>query len=99
MKITLTQSQFVHEFNKIRPNHFSRQGLECLFDFFEELDYDSETETEFDPIAICCEWAEYDSIEEFWDEYDKDDYEDIEAIQDMTQVIGLFHGAFIILQF
>jgi len=99
MKITLTQSEFVHEFNKIRPNHFSRQGLECLFDFFEELDEGSETETEFDPIAICCEWLEYDSIEEFWDEYDKDDYEDIEAIQDMTQVIELSHGAFIILQF
>lgn len=99
MKITLTQSQFVHEFNKIRPNHFSRQGLECLFDFFEELDENLETETEFDPIAICCEWLEYDSIEEFWDEYDKDDYEDIEAIQDMTQVIELSHGAFIILQF
>ena len=99
MKITLTQSQFVHEFNKIRPNHFSRQGLECLFDFFEELDENLETETEFDPIAICCEWLEYDSIEEFWDEYDKDDYEDIEAIQDMTQVIDLSHGAFIILQF
>ncbi len=96
MKITLTQSQLVHEFNKIRPNHFSRQGLECLFDFFEELDYDSETETEFDPIAICCEWAEYDSIEEFWDEYDKDDYEDIEAIQEMTQVIELSHGALLI---
>jgi hypothetical protein len=99
MKLTLTQTQYVNKFNKIRPNHFSNEGLRCLFDYFEELDESTETETEFDPIATCCEWAEYDSIEEFWDEYDKDDYEDIEAIQDMTEVIELSHGAFIILQF
>jgi len=99
MKITLTQSEFINKFNKIRPNHFSYHGLQCLFDYFEELDDSTETETEFDPIAICCEWAEYDSIEEFWDEYDKDDYPDVEAIQYMTQVIELELGAFIILQF
>ncbi len=99
MKITLTQSEFINRFQKIRPNNFSNHGLQCLFDFFEEIDEASETETEFDPIAICCEWAEYDSIEEFWDEYDKDDYPDIEAIQENTQVIDLSLGAFIILQF
>ena len=89
MKITLTSSEFIRRFQEIRPNHFSNTGLKCLFDYFEELDESTNHETEFDPIDICVNFSEYDSIEEFWDDYDKDDYPDIDAISQWTQVIEL----------
>lgn len=99
MKITLTSSEFIRRFQKIRPNHFSNTGLKCLFDYFEEFDEEIGTETEFDPIDICVTYSEYDSIEEFWDEYDKEDFPDIESIEDHTLVIDLHYGAFIIQNF
>ena len=99
MKITLTQSEFIRRFQEIKPNHFSKQGLQFLFDYFEQLDQDSGTETEFDPINICVTYSEYDSIEEFWGVYEKDFYPDIEEISQYTTVIELDYGAFIIENF
>ena len=61
MKTTLNKYDFVDKFMPIRPDNFSRKGLEALFDYYEGLEADTGTETEFDPIGICCEWSEYDS--------------------------------------
>ena len=54
MKQTIGLSQFTDEFNAIRPNAFSYEALELLYDFFEELDPDYE----LDVIAICCDFEE-----------------------------------------
>ena len=55
MKQTIYLSQFRDEFNAIRPNNFSYEGLERLYDFLEELD---EGNFELDVIAICCDFCE-----------------------------------------
>ena len=60
-----------------RQDNFSYEGLEALFNYYEELDV----------IAICCEWAEYDSIEDAINEYG-DSY-DFETLSDDTTVIEL----------
>jgi hypothetical protein len=58
MKQTVTFSQFYDEFQAIRPDNFSYQGLRLLFDWFEELDADTGQDTELDVIALCCEFSE-----------------------------------------
>jgi len=67
MKQTITLSMFRDGF-KCRPDNFSYEGLETLFNYYEELEQDMREELEFDPIAICCEFTEstiYEALEAY----------------------------------
>lgn len=44
-------------FNAIRPNNFTYQGLEVLFDYLEEME-EYEEQCELDVIALCCDFSE-----------------------------------------
>ena len=57
---TLSKNQFIDRFNEIRPDNFSREALERIFDIFNDPDIP----VEFDPIMICCEFTEL-TLEEF----------------------------------
>ena len=72
-----------------REDHFSYYGLKAIFDYFEEYEEFYATEIELDVIAICCEYCEYQSMEEFWDNYDEDEYPDIESISEHTVIIEI----------
>jgi len=87
MKKSLSKSQFIHEFQAIRPDNFTYKGLEALYEWFEEMEESTGQEAEFDPIAICCEFIEYDNIEEFHGDYSPEDYPTLEDIADYTTVI------------
>ena len=39
-------------------DNFSYEALDLLFYFFEELEEDTQSEIELDPIAICCDFTE-----------------------------------------
>ena len=96
---TLTRFRFVDEFQKIRPDNFSYEGLHALFDYFDNLSHDIRQPIEFDPIAICCDFREYESFKQFQEEYP--DIEDVEDLERHTTVIPIEdseHG-FIIQQF
>ena len=67
MYITVDQSTFVREFEAYgRADQFSYEALEALFEYYDELE-----DFELDVIAICCDWTEYEdmqeAIEAFWD--------------------------------
>ncbi len=64
MKTTVYFSEFCDYFRKIRPDNFSYQGLQSLFDYLEDIDPDFE----LDVIAICCDFSE-DSFENIADQY------------------------------
>ena len=68
MKQTLNKDTFRFLFDQIRPNHFSYEALGTLFDYFEQYEDDTGEVIEFDPIAICCEYAEM-SMDEIFDAY------------------------------
>lgn len=68
MKQTLTKDMFRFQMNQIRPNNFSYEGQGVLFDYFEQYEDDTGEQIEFDPIAICCEYAEM-TMEEIFDAY------------------------------
>ena len=96
----------------IRPNQFSREALAALFGPYEELEQGSGEETEFDPIAICCDWTEYESALEAAEGYgfqQKDTSDDERAdrneeaafafLADQTTVLELGSGGVVFLNF
>lgn len=78
-----------------RGDNFSYDGLDALYDYLEELDENYE----LDVIALCCEYNEYENIEKFWKDHNKEDYPDIETIRDHTQLIEVGDKGFIIAGF
>src|SRR5690625_5040460 len=52
--MTLRREEFHSHMRKVRPDNFTRDGLDVLYDMLN----DTGTDIEFDPIAICCDYAE-----------------------------------------
>ena len=94
----INEYDFIKAFEQVRPDNFSRAGLSALYDYFEQLEEDIGNPIELDVIAICCEYSEYESLEEFQEDYG-DDYQSIDEIEQVTTVIPIDDDGFIILQF
>ena len=71
MKQTINEYQFRDAFlmSEERKNTFTYDALTALFNYFEELEADTGEEMEFDMTAICCEWTEYNSIDDVLSDY------------------------------
>ena len=86
LKEDVTCSRFIDVFERVRPNSFSRAGLVALFDYLEDLATDFGQDREFEPITLCGEYAEYESIEEYKTDRGIDDTSDdtltLDDIQD-----------------
>jgi len=76
----VTENEFISTFNKIRPVNFSNEGLEVLFEHLEMVEEGMDKPIEFDVIAICCDYTEYDNEKELLETYDMS----IQEIQDNT---------------
>ncbi len=97
MKITVSAHEFREAFRKYgRDNSFSYDGIDALFEYLEDLERDTGIEDEFDVVGICGDYTEYEDLEEFHDNYDKEDYPDIESIKENTAFIDIHGGGFII---
>jgi len=84
----VTQSEFVDRFIKIdRENNFTYWGRVALYEYLVDYEESCETQIEFDPIALCCEFTEYKNLEEFNLDYDTP--YTMEQIRDNTQVIEI----------
>ena len=74
MKKSITFYDFERAFIDCnRENNFSYSGKKALFDYLEEYEEDMGEEIELDVIAICCEFSEYENVQEFVGNY-SDDY-------------------------
>ncbi len=60
---------FFEQFKRIRYEQFSNAALRALFAHYEEMEQGSGEEMEFDVVAICCDWTEYDSALEAAEAY------------------------------
>ena len=99
MKNTINIYDFKKWFEDNRPNNFSYQGQNKLFEYLEEYEDSTGEQIEFDPIALCCEYTEYDDIQEFWDNYGKENYANLEEIAYNTELIEVGKTSFIIQNF
>ena len=96
MKKTVYENDFMQAFrNYDRMDNFTVGGLRALYDYIIELEDDCDIEIELDVIGICCEYTQYDSLEEFNDDYNEE-LETIEEIEDYTILIMINDTSFII---
>ena len=99
MKETIDVYTFRRWFEEHRPNNFSYTGLASLFDYLEEYEESTGEQIEFDPIALCCEYTEYEDLAEFHQNYDSETYPDKDSVRDYTQLIEVGADSFIIQNF
>ena len=95
---TVGSSAFRDAFLDIRPDNFSNQALDALFEHLEELSESLEEPLELDVIAICCDFSEYASIEEAKNNYGSM-IDDLEDLKNHTTVIELPDGGLVIQDF
>jgi len=94
---TINEYDFIEAFKSHgREESYSYEGKIALFNYFEEMEESCETKIELDVIAICCEFTEYEDLNEIKETYN--DIETIEDLYDYTQVIE-FDGGIIIADF
>ena len=86
-----TASQFIDAFKQSsRATQFTYEALEAIFDYLEEYSLASGEPVEFDPIGICCDFAEahYTDIAETYS-IDLNQWftkeEQIEAVRDFIE--------------
>ena len=102
---TISEYDFIEAFREMnRENNFSYDGRKTLFEYLEE----SGEEIELDIIALCCEFTEYENIDEYLKEYDSkyepDEFDTeeefkkavFEEINENTQLIMIDDESFII---
>ena len=93
MKTTINEWDFKNKFQQIRPNNFSLQGLNALWDYLEEIEEGTGEEIELNVIGLCCDYQEFDDLKEFQSQYFNDvpgdKFETIEEIEEETFVIRI----------
>jgi hypothetical protein len=105
MKTTVSLYDFRREFAQCRPDNFSYDALELIYNYLEELDENME----LDVIAICCDLSESDygdvfntyPIECDSEEPTEEEVKDavMEYLYDNTSVIGQTEKTVIFAQF
>ena len=98
MKQSVNLYTFRRAFETLRPDNFSYAGQEALFNYLEEYEESTGEEVELDVIALCCDFSEYENLEEFQKAYSAD-YETVEDIEQYTTVIRIDDDSFIIQDF
>ena len=100
MKQSVTRFDFVDWFrgSDTYKRNFSYDGLNSLFDYFEELEEQMENEINFDPIAICCEYSEYDNLQSVIYNYNSTDIQTIDDLRNHTSVIEIENTDRLIIQ-
>ena len=95
MKQTMNEFDFKNEFKKIRPDNFSYDGLTVLYDHLIQYEKDCDTELEFDPIAYCCEFTEYENFKEIKQNYD---VKTLKELEDKTTVLKILNSEKLVIQ-
>ena len=78
---------FKDTFRRLRPDNFTWGGLSALFDYLEEYEENSGSKIEFDAIALCGEFSEYENFKEIQEAYSNLDLEDLEDLRNHTHII------------
>jgi hypothetical protein len=80
---SVNEYDFRDAFSKMgRKDQFSYEGLGHLFRYFDDYSEEIGEPFKLDVIAICCDFVECSSIEEFTSQYLDDD--EIDAIQGLS---------------
>lgn len=98
MKQTITFDRYVEAFKNLdRYDSYTYEGHKALFEYLEELEDSCGVEIELDPIAICCDYTQYNNFEEIQEAYSA--IQDLEDLYAATDVINCSDGSIIIADF
>ena len=88
MKQTVSLYEFTNAFHGTQyENNFTYEGLKALYTYLDELEEKTGEELELDIVALCCDFSEYESLEEFRLNYDPADFVTMQDIEAETTVI------------
>ena len=87
MKKTISFHEFQRDFQEVRPDNFSYDGLKALYEYIEDVESDTGDEIELDVIAICCEFSEHDTALEIAKEYGFEPGEDEDEDEQETSAV------------
>ena len=59
----IPDSQLYHDLKSMDRDNFSYEGAQALMEYLEELSEDIGENIEYDPIAFCCDYEEYNESE------------------------------------
>lgn len=90
MYIKVTLQNFVDAFKSAGRDPFSKEAYEALLTYYEELEASTGEGIELDPIGICCDWTEM-TLEEV-----EDEAESLANLEEMTLVITLANGKYLV---
>ena len=78
-----------------RREQFTHEGLKVLFYHLAECEEGMSEPMELDVIALCCEYCEYENLDDFQKDYSRE-FQSIEELKHATQVIMIDDTSFII---
>lgn len=94
----ITNFDFTNSFTGSYKDNFSYKGKQALFNYLEQYEDETGEQIELDPIALCCDYKEYDDLADLQASYP--DIKDMQDLQDHTIVIPIDGtDGFIIQQF
>ena len=97
---TITQQNFIDYFNTWHggdyKNKFTYDGKISLFNYLVELEYDMGKQTEFDIVAISCDFSEYENLQAIQKLYDG--INNIDDLRNHTEVIEIPNTTKLIIQ-
>ena len=65
-------NSIMHNDERLTCN-FSYEAIDFLYEYYNQLEDELGIEIDYDPIAIRCDWCEYDSYVELLDNYNEND--------------------------
>jgi len=85
MYMQVNETNFIDTFKAINRiqngasggGNFSLKGLRALFAYLEQAEEDNGREFELDPIALCCQFAQYDDATDALSELQPDYFADL----------------------
>jgi len=82
---------FRRSFKESRPDNFSLEGLYTLYNYLNDLSEDIGEDIELDVISICCDFTEYESLEEALEQYqDINTYDELEQHTSILNISMFF---------
>ena len=94
MKESVNFSRFCDSFSGQYSGNFSYKAKQALYDYLVNLEEETGEEYELDPVALCCEWTEYECFSEFANDYPE--VGTLDDLKDRTQVIEVGDGSIIV---
>ena len=100
MKQIISKYHFTNWFlsSDTYKNNFSYEGLNSLFDYFTTIEECTDDEIEFDPVAICCDYSEYENLKEIKNNYSSVEINNIDDLRYHTEVIEIENTDRLIIQ-